>query len=77
MRKTLTALALTAALAGGGTAFATQAAAAPVQAAPVIAQTDVDADDGDNTGLWGLLGLLGLAGLIKRKEHADTTSTHR
>jgi MYXO-CTERM domain-containing protein len=79
MRKTLAAVALTAALTGGSTAVATTVFAAPASAAPPVAQTegaDVDGDDGDKTGLWGLLGLLGLAGLIKKKEHHDTTS-HR
>ena len=73
MRTSLAVLALTASLTGGTTVLATQAAAAPVSSAPVVAQTEVDADDGDNTGLWGLLGLLGLAGLIKKKEHTETT----
>ena len=73
MRKSLAVLALTASLTGGTTVLATSAAAAPPVSAPVVAQAEVDADDGDNTGLWGLLGLLGLAGLIKKKEHSDTT----
>lgn len=78
MRKSLAVLALTASLTGGTAALATQAYAAPAQAAPPIAQeeTGVDGDDGDSTGLWGLLGLIGLAGLIKKKEHADS-SAHR
>jgi len=77
MRKSLAVVALTAALTGGTTALATQAYAAPVQAAPPIAQDDstIDADDGDNTGLWGLLGLLGLAGLVKKKENVDHTGS--
>lgn len=81
MRKSLAVVALTAALTGGTTALATQAYAAPAQAAPSIAQEDIttNTDDGDKTGLWGLLGLLGLAGLIKKKEHAEHTgnSTNR
>ena len=80
MRKSLAVLALTASLTGGTTALATQAYAAPVQAAPPVTQedtADVDSDDGDKTGLWGLLGLLGLAGLIKKKEHADNNGSAR
>lgn len=64
----------TAALTGGTTALATQAYAAPVQAAPPIAHDDstTDADDGDNTGLQGLLGL---AGLVKKREHVEHTGS--
>lgn len=73
MRKTLALLALTASLTGGTTLLATQASAAPVQAAPPVAQTtEDDGGDSDKTGLLGLLGLLGLAGLAKKKEHTDT-----
>ena len=78
MRKTLTALALTAALTGGSAAVATTAFAAP-QAAPVVSQTGgeeaADGKESDKTGLWGLLGLLGLAGLAKKKQHTETHTT--
>jgi MYXO-CTERM domain-containing protein len=79
MRKTLTALALTAALTGGSAAVATTAYAAAPQGAPVVSQTGgeepEDGKESDKTGLWGLLGLLGLAGLLKKKQHTETHTT--
>lgn len=77
MKKSLTALALTAALTGGGVATAT-VFAAPAQAAPPVTQSteeNADNEDSDKTGLLGLLGLLGLAGLAKKKEHVNHTGT--
>ncbi len=80
MRKTLTVLALTAALTGGTTTVAL-AANAPVTTPHQISQPAAAAADSSNapsdkTGLWGLLGLLGLAGLVKRKDaNTDTKAT--
>ncbi len=79
MRKTLTVLALTAALTGGTTTVAL-AANAPVTTPHQISQPAAAADSSnapsDKTGLWGLLGLLGLAGLVKRKDAStDTKAT--
>jgi len=80
MRKTLTVLALTAALTGGTTTVAL-AANAPVTTPHQISQPAAAAADSSNapsdkTGLWGLLGLLGLAGLVKRKDAStDTKAT--
>ncbi len=79
MRKTLTVLALTAALTGGTTTVAL-AANAPVTTPHQISQPAAAADSSkapsDKTGLWGLLGLLGLAGLVKRKDaNTDTKAT--
>ncbi len=82
MRKTLTVLALTAALTGGTTTVAL-AANAPVTtphqiSQPGTAATDSSTAPSDKTGLWGLLGLLGLAGLVKRKDaNTDTKATSR
>ncbi len=76
MRKTLTVLALTAALTGGTTTVAL-AASAPVTTPHQISQPAAAADSSnapsDKTGLWGLLGLLGLAGLVKRKDASTNT----
>ncbi len=80
MRKTLTVLALTAALTGGTTTVAL-AVDAPVSTPHQISQPGTAAADSSNapsdkTGLWGLLGLLGLAGLVKRKDAStDTKAT--
>ena len=82
MRKTLTVLALTAALTGGTTTVAL-AANAPVTTPHQVSQPGTAAADSstapsDKTGLWGLLGLLGLAGLVKRKDaNTDTKATSR
>ncbi len=82
MRKTLTVLALTAALIGGTTTVAL-AANAPVTTAHQLSQPGAAAGasstaPSDKTGLWGLLGLLGLAGLVKRKDaNTDTKATSR
>jgi MYXO-CTERM domain-containing protein len=72
MRRTLAAVAATAALTTGGVVVT-----APAVFADTVAQESSDQgannpDGSDKTGLWGLLGLLGLAGLAKKKEHADT-----
>jgi len=78
MRKTLTVLALTAALTGGTTTVAL-AANAPATTPHQISQPAAAASSNapsDKTGLWGLLGLLGLAGLVKRKDaSSDTKAT--
>jgi len=80
MRKTLTVLALTAALTGGTTTIAL-AAEAPATTPHQISQPAAAAADSrnapsDKTGLWGLLGLLGLAGPVKRKDaNTDTKAT--
>ena len=82
MRKTLTVLALTAALTGGTTTVAL-AANAPVTtphqiSQPAAAAAESSTAPSDKTGLWGLLGLLGLAGLVKRKDaNTDTKATSR
>ncbi len=84
MRKTLTVLALTAALTGGTTTVAL-AANAPVttphqisQPGTAAAAAESSTAPSDKTGLWGLLGLLGLAGLVKRKDaNTDTKATSR
>jgi len=82
MRKTLTVLALTAALTGGTTTVAL-AADAPVTTPhqishPGTAAAESSTAPSDKTGLWGLLGLLGLAGLVKRKDpNNDTKATSR
>ncbi len=82
MRKTLTVLALTAALTGGATTVAL-AADAPVttphqlsQPAAAAAAGDSNTAPSDKTGLWGLLGLVGLAGVVKRKE-SNTNATSK
>jgi len=80
MRKTLTVLALTAALTGGTTTIALAAeapATTPHQISqPAAAAADSSNAPSDKTGLWGLLGLLGLAGLVKRKDAStDTKAT--
>jgi len=80
MRKTLTVLALTAALTGGATSVALAAdapATTPHQLSqPAAAAGDSNNAPSDKTGLWGLLGLVGLAGLVKRKEsNTKATST--
>ncbi len=80
MRKTLTVLALAAALTGGTTTVALAAdapATTPHQLnQPAAAAADSNNAPSDKTGLWGLLGLLGLAGLVKRKEsNTKATST--
>ncbi len=82
MRKTLTVLALTAALTGGTTTVALAAnapATTPHQISqPGTAATASSTAPSDKTGLWGLLGLLGLAGLVKRKDtNTDTKATSR
>ncbi len=77
MRKTLTVLALAAALTGGTTTVALAAnapATAPHQISQPAAAADSSKAPSDKTGLWGLLGLLGLAGLVKRKD-ANTKAT--
>ena len=78
MRKTLTVLALAAALTGGTTTVAL-AANAPATTPHQISQPAAAASSNapsDKTGLWGLLGLVGLAGLVKRKEsNTKATST--
>ena len=76
MRKTLTVLALTAALTGGTTTVALAAdapATAPHQISQSAAAGDSSNAPSDKTGLWGLLGLLGLAGLVKRKDANTNT----
>ncbi len=80
MRKTLTVLALTAALTGGATTVAL-AADAPVTtphqlSQPAAAAGDSNTAPSDKTGLWGLLGLVGLAGLVKRKD-SNTNATSK
>ena len=79
MRKTLTVLALTAALTGGATTVALAAdapATTPHQLSQPAAAGDSKNAPSDKTGLWGLLGLLGLAGLVKRKDaNTDTKAT--
>jgi len=81
MRKTLTVLALTAALTGGTTTIALAAeapATTPHQISQPAAAAAADSSNApsDKTGLWGLLGLLGLAGLVKRKDAStDTKAT--
>jgi MYXO-CTERM domain-containing protein len=76
MRKTLTVLALTAALTGGATTVALAAdapATTPHQLSQPTAAAASSNAPSDKTGLWGLLGLLGLAGLVKRKDaNTDT-----
>ncbi len=76
MRKTLTVLALTAALTGGTTTVALAAnapATTPHQISQPAAAADSSNAPSDKTGLWGLLGLLGLAGLVKRKDANTNT----
>ncbi len=77
MRKTLTVLALAAALTGGTTTVALAAdapATTPHQLnQPAAAAADSSNAPSDKTGLWGLLGLLGLAGLVKRKDANTNT----
>ncbi len=79
MRKTVTVLALTAALTGGTTTVALAAnapATTPHQLGQPAAAADSSPAPSDKTGLWGLLGLLGLAGLVKRKDAStDTKAT--
>ncbi len=72
MRKTMTVLALTAALTGGTSTVALAADVTPTNlhqlSQPTAAAGDNTNAPSDKTGLWGLLGLLGLAGLVKRKD---------
>ena len=72
MRKSVAALGMATVLTLGGGSLASAQTSDNA-----VAQSEMDSEESDNTGLWGLLGLVGLAGLagLKRRDDVRTHQT--